>query len=141
LVIVEGMSTGSSVLYVTVNSSLYTLNLTTGAASLVGTSSSGLFGPMVLEAGLLFSGAADPSAIWTLNLSNGAGTFVTNVSGANTNFWGLAPVVATPISSTLPLFATGLGGLGLLGWRRKRKAHNLFDLTTPAAWRCSRRCA
>jgi hypothetical protein len=29
---------------------------------------------------------------------------------------------ATPIPATLPLFATGLGGLGLLGWRRKRKA-------------------
>jgi hypothetical protein len=29
---------------------------------------------------------------------------------------------ATPIPATLPLFATGLGALGLLGWRRKRKA-------------------
>jgi hypothetical protein len=28
---------------------------------------------------------------------------------------------ATPIPAALPLFATGLGGLGLLGWRRKRK--------------------
>jgi hypothetical protein len=28
---------------------------------------------------------------------------------------------ATPIPATLPLFATALGGLGLLGWRRKRK--------------------
>jgi hypothetical protein len=28
---------------------------------------------------------------------------------------------ATPLSAALPLFATGLGGLGLLGWRRKRK--------------------
>ena len=27
----------------------------------------------------------------------------------------------TPIPAALPLFATGLGGLGLLGWRRKRK--------------------
>ena len=27
-----------------------------------------------------------------------------------------------PLPSTLPLFATGLGALGLLGWRRKRKA-------------------
>jgi LPXTG-motif cell wall-anchored protein len=26
-----------------------------------------------------------------------------------------------PIAAGLPLFATGLGGLGLLGWRRKRK--------------------
>jgi hypothetical protein len=28
----------------------------------------------------------------------------------------------TPIPAALPLFATGLGGLGLFGWRRKRKA-------------------
>ena len=27
----------------------------------------------------------------------------------------------TPIPAALPLFATGLGGLGLVGWRRKRK--------------------
>jgi hypothetical protein len=27
-----------------------------------------------------------------------------------------------PIAAALPLFATGIGGLGLLGWRRKRKA-------------------
>jgi hypothetical protein len=29
---------------------------------------------------------------------------------------------ATPIPGALPLFVSGLGGLGLLGWRRKRKA-------------------
>lgn len=28
---------------------------------------------------------------------------------------------ATPLPAALPLFATGLGTLGLLGWRRKRK--------------------
>jgi hypothetical protein len=28
---------------------------------------------------------------------------------------------AVPLPSALPLFATGLAGLGLLGWRRKRK--------------------
>jgi hypothetical protein len=28
----------------------------------------------------------------------------------------------TPLPATLPLFATGFAGLGLLGWRRKRKA-------------------
>jgi hypothetical protein len=27
-----------------------------------------------------------------------------------------------PLPAALPLFATGIGGLGLLGWRRKRKA-------------------
>jgi len=34
---------------------------------------------------------------------------------------------ATPVPGALPLFATGIGALGLLGWRRKRKA------ATPAA--------
>jgi hypothetical protein len=32
-----------------------------------------------------------------------------------------AATTATPLPAALPLFATGLGGLGLLGWRRKRK--------------------
>jgi hypothetical protein len=31
------------------------------------------------------------------------------------------PFAANPIPAALPLFATGLGGLGLLAWRRKRK--------------------
>jgi hypothetical protein len=34
--------------------------------------------------------------------------------------WSLAPTT-TPLPSALPLLATGLGALGLLGWRRKRK--------------------
>jgi hypothetical protein len=42
------------------------------------------------------------------------GVSFTSASG---NF--LAP---TPLPAALPLFATGLGALGLLGWRRKRKA-------------------
>jgi hypothetical protein len=32
------------------------------------------------------------------------------------------PTAVTPLPGALPLFATGLGALGLLGWRRKRKA-------------------
>ena len=31
-------------------------------------------------------------------------------------------LTATPLPAALPLFATGLGALGLLGWRRKKKA-------------------
>jgi hypothetical protein len=31
------------------------------------------------------------------------------------------PISATPLPAALPLFATGLGTLGLLGWRRQRK--------------------
>jgi hypothetical protein len=113
------MSTGSDTLYVTRNSSLYSVSTTTGAATLIGTSSSGLFGPMVVESGIIYSGAADPSAVWTLSDKDGSGTFVADTSSADTNFWGLA---ATPVPATLPLFATVLGGLALLGWRWKRKA-------------------
>ncbi len=32
-----------------------------------------------------------------------------------------APIPGTPLPAALPLFATGLGAMGLLGWRRKRK--------------------
>jgi hypothetical protein len=31
-------------------------------------------------------------------------------------------VQETPLPATLPLFATGLGVMGLLGWRRRRRA-------------------
>jgi len=35
---------------------------------------------------------------------------------------GYAVEAATPLPAELPLLATGLGALALLGWRRKRKA-------------------
>jgi hypothetical protein len=35
-------------------------------------------------------------------------------------------ISATPLPGALPLFATGIGGLGLLGWRRKPGALPLF---------------
>ena len=53
------------------------------------------------------------------------GTY-SSISWTNPNFeywYGFtvgAPQV--PLPAALPLFATGLGALGLLGWRRKRKA-------------------
>jgi hypothetical protein len=34
----------------------------------------------------------------------------------------IASTAATPLPAALPLFATGIGALGLIGWRRKRKA-------------------
>ncbi len=46
--------------------------------------------------------------------ANDPGTFL-----VNNQF--LPPTNATPLPAALPLFATGLGALGLLGWRRKRK--------------------
>jgi hypothetical protein len=45
-------------------------------------------------------------------------TFTSALTIAN----GGAPIAATPLPAALPLFAGGLSALGLLGWRRKRKA-------------------
>ena len=48
-------------------------------------------------------------------------TTLTDATGFDDiNFETVAPVT-TPLPAALPLFASGLGALGLLGWRRKRK--------------------
>jgi hypothetical protein len=51
-------------------------------------------------------------------------TFNVLYSGATDNVLirGVAFAPETPLPAALPLFASGLGALGLLGWRRKRKA-------------------
>jgi hypothetical protein len=50
-----------------------------------------------------------------------AGAFFSADSGHNYSSAAIGPST-TPIPAALPLFATGLGALGLLGWRRKKKA-------------------
>ena len=43
--------------------------------------------------------------------------------GVPSGSWAIGSAPATtPLPSAFPLFATGLGAMGLLGWRRKRKA-------------------
>jgi hypothetical protein len=114
------MSTGSSTLYGSAQNTLYSINTTTGATTLVGSPNIGYF-DVVTEDGVIYAVTEDLK-IYTLNQSNGAATFLSNVSGTSSFFWGLAPDVVTPLPSALPLFATGLGAMGLIGWRRKRKA-------------------
>ena len=57
---------------------------------------------------------------------SGGGAYTVGSSDGNVECKGsscLAPNAPTaPLPAALPLFATGLGGLGLLGWRRRRKA-------------------
>jgi hypothetical protein len=48
---------------------------------------------------------------WNINLDSVTFTDLT-----------LNPPPISPLPAALPLFATGFAGLGLLGWRRKRKA-------------------
>jgi hypothetical protein len=44
------------------------------------------------------------------------------VYGLSSDFQ-IAEISTTPLPAALPLFASGLGALGLLGWRRRRKKH------------------
>jgi hypothetical protein len=55
----------------------------------------------------------DPSGFCTSGLPNGESGTISAVS---------TDLGTTPLPAALPLFATGLGALGLLGWRRKRKS-------------------
>ena len=55
---------------------------------------------------------------------SGPGCFhcAANPDGTNPGFEGVATLITTtPVPAALPLFGTGLGALGLFGWRRKRK--------------------
>jgi hypothetical protein len=62
-----------------------------------------------------------PSVTDLVKMTNGY-TFDVNFFDAQD--WNIVPgtgMTTTPLPAALPLFATGIGGLGLLGWRRKRK--------------------
>jgi hypothetical protein len=50
------------------------------------------------------------------------GNFYSQVPAGGGFGVGLFNLSEIPVPAALPLFATGIGGLGLLGWRRKRKA-------------------
>ncbi len=80
------------------------------------------------------SGALNPLVIGvpTFNIADSNITTATTISavvigfGANADFTApetliQAIPVVTPLPATLPLFASGLGALALLGWRRKKK--------------------
>jgi hypothetical protein len=59
------------------------------------------------------------------NLTLAAGDtveFAVTDGGGSQNTGLDASLTLTPLPAALPMFATGLGALGLLGWRRKRKA-------------------
>jgi hypothetical protein len=67
------------------------------------------------------SNGADVSILLT-NSSNLPEYFTYDTYGTESfGSFSLTQVSSSPLPAALPLFATGLGALGLLGWRRKRK--------------------
>ena len=51
-----------------------------------------------------------------------SGPLVAFSTGTDVGTWDVTIQAQTPLPGALPLFASGLGALGLLGWRRKRRA-------------------
>jgi hypothetical protein len=68
---------------------------------------------------IIFSGPLDGHARSMLDVSY---LDFTSSNGAIFGELMTGVVVPTPLPAALPLFATGLGVLGLVGWRRKRRA-------------------
>ena len=68
-----------------------------------------------------------PGGLWSLDFGTGGSNgspntlyFTDGIDGETHGLFGA--IEATPLPAALPLFATGLGVMGLLGWRRKRKS-------------------
>ena len=107
----------------TVNpSSAYTV--TTGSTSY---GASTVYGPFntVLDGrfgnSLSFS-ISNYAGLFSVEVGNQPIWFAANVTKGFSGQTLVADAIVTPLPGALSLFATGLGGLGLLGWRRKKKA-------------------
>ena len=86
-----------------------------------------LFGALLVPLGYVSDTALGASTITfstaTLaSLGVTPGTYVWTWGQGAVQRFELDVVTSTPLPAALPLFATGLGALGLFGWRRKKKA-------------------
>jgi len=80
-------------------------------------------GSTLILTSLAYSGVMGSDRLLSINLGGVGGYLFTDSTsgGPAYNTVGSISVSQTPLPTTLPLLATGLGALGLLGWLRKRK--------------------
>jgi len=80
-------------------------------------------GSTLVLAGLIYGGQIGTDNLFSISLgSNGVYTFTDSAAGGSAYYTvGTISVSQTPLPTTLPLLATGLGALAMFGWWRKRK--------------------
>jgi hypothetical protein len=122
------LSTNSSTLYFADSSNLYSLNLTTGAATLIGATGGAQFGALVNESGTLYGGQDNLAfQVDTLNTSTGAATAGPGLTGADfgAGFAGLAaipPTAATPEPGYVSVVLIGFLSAGIWIKARRQRA-------------------
>jgi hypothetical protein len=99
---------------------LYKINPQTGATTLLNPGEGDYVAPTFVVSGTnayVISG----NVLYDYNTPNGA---LDQASSLSVGIGALAvsAPAETPLPATVPLFATGLGAIGLLGWRRRRKS-------------------
>jgi hypothetical protein len=117
-----GMSTNSSALYITTGTRFYSVNTSTGQATLIGSTDGPQIGAMVMLGGTLYGGSDPANQVYTLDTTSGAAGFVANVTNGASEFYGLAPLTATPLPSTWTMMLIGLASIGLIAHRRQKRA-------------------
>jgi len=79
------------------------------------------FAPVTTSQDFTFTGATDLTSVSISTATSSIiGGNIPTVTGID--FSGISGISEVPLPATFPLFASGLGALGLFGWRRKRKS-------------------
>ena len=79
-------------------------------------------GTTLMLAGLIYGGQVGTDALFSITLGNNGGYIFTDSANTRLDTIGSVSVSQTPLPTSLPLLATGLGIIAMLGWYRKRRA-------------------
>ncbi len=92
------------------------IHITDGSANIGCVSSCESNFPVIVEDGSIY--LAGPISKLYLSVPRGADATSTSLLSAS---WETSDLVATPLPAALPLYAAGMGLMGFLGWRKRRK--------------------
>lgn len=78
-------------------------------------------GASLVLAGLVYGGQVGADTLFSITLGTTGAYSFTDTAKTSLDTIGSVSVSATPLPTSLPLLATGLGVLAMIGWWRKRK--------------------